>query len=253
MQLLLTRPAGRNEALASRLQQLGHGTTIAPMVVIEPLPCDPPTPLQHADAAFFVSKTAVQLADKQLQGRWPPIPCFAVGAATAAALAACGATVYTPASGAETSEGVLALPQWQAITNGNVVIVRGEGGRTLVADSLRQQGHNVCSWVLYRRCYPAFTDQQLQGWQQDGVNAILATSGEILENFFQQVPITAHSWLRQQHWLVPVQRLATLARQHGCRRVSVTEGAGDDAIIGMIGTLDLYGADPKGPEASDSN
>ncbi|QIZ78103.1 uroporphyrinogen-III synthase [Ferrimonas lipolytica] len=250
MHLLLTRPAGRNEALASRLHALGHQTTIAPMVVIDALPSLDETPLQHADAAFFVSKTAVQFADQQLAGRWPDIPCFAVGAATANALKACGARVFHPAPEAETSEGVLALPQWRTIKNANVTIVRGEGGRTLVADSLQQQGHKVYSWVLYRRSYPVLSPLQLQQWQQTGVTAILATSGEILENFFQQVPIAAHPWLCQQRWLVPVERIAQLARQRGCRDISVIGGAGDDAIIGMIGTLDSYGADPKGPATS---
>lgn len=239
MHLLLTRPAGRNERLASRLQAQGHTTTIEPMVVIEPFATVPDTPLQSADAAFFVSKTAVELAHKQLNGQWPRIPCFAVGAATAAALRQCGANAISPEPGLETSEGVLALPQWRTITNANVVIVRGEGGRTLMAEALKQRGHNVVSWVLYRRCYPQISANKWQDWQQRSVNAILATSGEIVDNFFQQVPKSAHNWLCQQRWLVPVPRLAELAKLKGCTNVSVMNGAGDDAIIGTLGSDDL--------------
>ncbi|WP_028116558.1 uroporphyrinogen-III synthase [Ferrimonas senticii] len=243
MHILLTRPVGRNEALAERLQALGHLTTIQPMVVIEPRQPQTTTPLQHADAAFFVSKNAVELADKQLGGQWPSLPCFAVGGATAKALRQCGANAICPPPDQETSEGVLALSQWQQFEQADIVIVGGEGGRTFMAETLQQQGHRVHSWVLYQRRYPPLTDNHLRGWQQAGVDAILATSGEIFTNFFEQLPESAHPWLQQLHWLLPVPRLAQLARQHGCHRVSVIGSASDDAVINLIGTLDTHGAE----------
>ncbi|GAA4887878.1 uroporphyrinogen-III synthase [Ferrimonas pelagia] len=246
MHLLLTRPQGRNEPLARKLTALGHDSTLCPMVAIEPL-TPPAAPFAGAEGAFFVSKTAVVLADRALQGRWPSLPCFAVGQGTAAALQCCGIEPHCPGRDQETSEGVLALPALQQLPKGAFVIVRGEGGRPTFAQALSSQGFQVRHWVLYRRAMPAgISEQQVQDWRQRGVNAILATSGEIVENLFAVVPLVHHDWLRRQHWLVPVARVAQLARQHGCHSISVLGGASDDAILGRIGKMNHYGEDPEG-------
>ncbi|GAA5186983.1 uroporphyrinogen-III synthase [Ferrimonas gelatinilytica] len=246
MHLLLTRPEGRNETLRQALAERGVASSICPMVAIEAL-TPPPAPFSGAVGAFFVSRTAVALADKALGGRWPELPCFAVGVGTAEALANCGVEALYPAEDQQTSEGVLALSQLKALREGPFVIVRGEGGRETLAESLSQRGFQIRPWILYRRVPPKLDGATLvQGWHRDGVDAILATSGEILENLFSLLPLAQHAWLRQCHWLVPVERVAQLARQRGCQHVTVLGGAGDDAILGCIGKLTHYGEHPQG-------
>ncbi len=246
MHLLLTRPDGRNALLQRRLAERGVASSICPMVAIQTL-TPPPSPFSGAVGAFFVSRTAVALADRALAGHWPRLPCFAVGTGTAEALAECGVEAWHPGADQQTSEGVLALPELQALPAGPFVVVRGEGGRETLAESLSQRGFEIRPWILYRRACPPLDGVALaQGWHRDGVDAILATSGEILENLFSLLPLAQHPWLRQCHWLVPVERVAKLARQRGCQRVTVLGGAGDDAILGCIGKLTHYGEHPQG-------
>ncbi|SHI01961.1 uroporphyrinogen-III synthase [Ferrimonas marina] len=247
MHLLLLRPEGRAQSLAEKLAALGHRSTQCPMVSIETL-TPPPAPFDGAVAAFFVSRTAVEMADQALAGHWPGLPCFAVGAGTAEALSGHGVKAWHPAKGAETSEGVLALPQWRQLPPGPVVIVKGEGGREAFAQAARGEGREVRDWPLYRRTLPDFDGESLlQGWRRNGVDAILATSGEILENLFRVAPLAHHDWLHQVLWLVPVERVAQRARQLGCQRIWVLGGAGDDAILGRIAKTSHYGEDPTGP------
>ncbi|WP_296815495.1 uroporphyrinogen-III synthase [Thiobacillus sp.] len=52
------------------------------------------------------------------------------------------------------SEAVLALPQLQAVAGRQVVIVRGVGGRALMADTLRARGADVHFMECYRRTCP---------------------------------------------------------------------------------------------------
>ncbi|MBY6187481.1 uroporphyrinogen-III synthase [Marinobacter hydrocarbonoclasticus] len=250
MHLLLTRPDGRNGPLADKLAALGVRTSCAPMVTLVDNPNAGPSPLDEVDGAFFVSPTAVEYAHRKLAGRWPDIAYFAVGGGTAAALRRCGVEPFCPPFGEETTEGVLALPQWQTLTGKRMAIVRGVGGREVMAQTLRADGYDVQFWELYRRERPDWPQEQVQSWRQNGVDVILATSGEILENLFAVTPLSDHPWLQQCLWLVPVTRVAELAQRRGCQRIQIMGGAGDDAIVRCLGSMNHYGEDPEGSEGS---
>ncbi|MFI3246917.1 MAG: uroporphyrinogen-III synthase, partial [Ferrimonas sp.] len=118
--LLLTRPAGRGAALMQRLQAHGIQVTPHPLVQIVPLSGISTASLLQADAAFFVSQTAVHLVARQLNAPWPKIPCFAVGRSTAMALEQYGAKAIYPTAGQETREGVLAFPQWHQLQQAKI-------------------------------------------------------------------------------------------------------------------------------------
>ncbi|MBY6019562.1 uroporphyrinogen-III synthase [Ferrimonas balearica] len=250
MHLLLTRPDGRIGPLADKLAALGVRTTRAPMVTLVDNPDAGPSPLDTVDGAFFVSPTAVECAHQRLQGKWPDIAYFAVGGGTAAALRRCGVEPICPPPGEETTEGVLALPDWQYLTGKRMAIVRGVGGREVMAATLRADGFDVQFWELYRRQRPEWPAQTVQSWRQNGVDVILATSGEILANLFAVTPLSDHDWLRNCLWLVPVERVAELAQQRGCQRIQVMGGAGDDAIVRCLGSMNHYGEDPEGSAGS---
>ncbi len=235
-----------------QLRAQGIQVTPHPLVQIVPLSGISTASLLQADAAFFVSQTAVHLAARQLNAPWPKIPCFAVGRSTAMALEQYGAQAIYPAAGSETSEGVLALPQWQQLQQANIVIAQGEGGRSFMAEELSAQGHHVESLVLYRRYYPPINHATIHQWQHTGINMILATSGEIIVNLFQQAPTAAHAWLRQQHWLVPVKRTAKLAEQLGCQQISIMNGANDGAVLATLGIEHSYGANSQGTPTAES-
>jgi uroporphyrinogen-III synthase len=106
--LLILRPQpGANET-ATRAQALGLEPVVAPLFTIRPLSWEAPDPAAF-DAVLLTSANAPRCAGTALSG-FTPLPCWTVGAATAAAARAAGfADVHTgPADGAALAEAVAA-------------------------------------------------------------------------------------------------------------------------------------------------
>ncbi|MGB6008074.1 uroporphyrinogen-III synthase [Castellaniella sp.] len=154
VQVLLTRPRGRNEALAQALCQAGLAVTEAPALAIEWL--DTPRPPAHPGNLFiFVSGQAVAAYFSVQAAPWPPDAwAGAVGDATAQALRAHvpPARILSPADDLPPdSESLLAMIQSQALPAGRAHILRAQQGRDWLADRLRQLGWQVTCHALYRR------------------------------------------------------------------------------------------------------
>ncbi|MBD3649124.1 MAG: uroporphyrinogen-III synthase [Pseudomonadales bacterium] len=142
--ILLTRPAGQNESLARRLSTRGYRTIERPLLEILPLEPDDGArkliiDLDQFDDIIFVSGNAVEFGLPLLERYWPQWPVAlhwaAVGPATAGRLPA-GLSVTFPPTGA--SEAMLQMERFAEVSGRKVMIVRGKGGRELLADTLRQ-------------------------------------------------------------------------------------------------------------------
>ncbi|OWT54444.1 uroporphyrinogen-III synthase [Candidimonas nitroreducens] len=175
--VVLTRPAGRNEALAQRLARAGLDALALPALEVAPLP-EPaagwPVPEDY-DLAVFVSGTAVRYYVDALRGRrgefrWPSLcRAAAVGAATARVLAASGApgmaqVIHPDASGPQDSEALWGLLQGRAWRR--ALILRGQTGREWLGQQLQQAGAQVHRCALYRRSAAAWPAAQLQALHQ---------------------------------------------------------------------------------------
>jgi uroporphyrinogen-III synthase len=148
--IVVTRPAGQADSLCAALAALGAEPLRFPLLTISPVA--DPAPLEAVarrlaefELAFFVSPNAVNFAlDVMLPvAPWPAeLRVATVGKGSEAALAARGFTrVIAPQSGFD-SESVLALPAFQApaLTGRRVLILRGDGGRDLLGDTLSARG-----------------------------------------------------------------------------------------------------------------
>lgn len=124
--IVLTRPEGRNEELASRLRALGHHVAVCPLVRTEPLG-DGAIDLTGYDWVIVTSVTGARELRRRAQGR--PRRVAAIGQATAEAW---GAPVeLVPA--VSTQEGLLAeLPR----PAGRVLVAAAEGARRLLVEEL---------------------------------------------------------------------------------------------------------------------
>lgn len=151
--LLLTRPAEDCAALAQSLAEEGVGSSCLPLLAIEPVTLETPQRLlleglHGFQAIIVVSKPAARLLLEQLAkaSLQPPRQgWFTVGEATAAVLQGAGLEVSAPPRG-DDSEALLALPalrQAVAAPAPRVLIVRGVGGRELLAERLAEQGASV--------------------------------------------------------------------------------------------------------------
>ena len=256
--LLLTRPAAECEALAATLAAAGVFSRSLPLLDTEPLA---ETPEQRATileldrycAVIVVSKPAARLGLALLDRYWPQPPAgqrwFSVGAATAQILddylAPHGLGACCPSQG-DDSEALLALDelgQALQVPTPRVLLMRGEGGRELIAETLRGRGVAVDYLELYRRVcpqYPAGTLPRLV--EAERLNALLVSSAQGLDNLRQ---LAADAWpaLARLPLLVPSPRVADLARAAGARQVIDCRGASAAAVLAALRAHPVPGSD----------
>jgi len=193
---ILTRPAGRNDGLARKLQAGGWQTLELPALAIEPLrvpAAQLPRPQDH-DLVVFVSGIAARLYLEQLAlagtPRWPAAAVAAtVGPASAAAVRAWpgfgpDARLVHPSPEAprHDSEALWDELARQGVHPRRALLVRATQGRDWLAERLAAAGAEVRRHETYRRrpaAWPDGTVRRLREWQAGGGLAVwLATSSE---------------------------------------------------------------------------
>ena len=243
--VLVTRPEGQAGPLCSALEASGFRACHLPLLQLEGLPELPPgergkvLALDEYQHVIVVSGNAARYGLEQIDEVWPQLPLgpswYAVGEATARALAARGIRALTPGTDM-TSEGLLALPQLQAVSGQRVLIIKGEGGRGAMREQLGRRGARVDELACYRRSCPRYAlgevAAKLSQWQ---IQVVLISSGEGLANMLALLSPAETSKFIGITLLVPSQRIAGLARQAGFRRVVTAENASDDAMLRALG------------------
>ena len=240
--IVITRPVGQAESLCSALAALGAEPLRFPLLTIVPVHDTAALEamarrLGEFSLAFFVSPNAVNLGlDALLRGgAWPAgLAVATVGKGSEAALAARGfRQVIAPASGFD-SESVLALPAFQApeVAGKRVLILRGDGGRDLLGDTLLARGAEVEYLTCYHRRGPVDDPAPLLERARSGrLDALTLTSSEGLD-YLQAMP--GGDALLGVPVFVPHPRIGERARQAGFARVNIT-AAGDSGLIdGLI-------------------
>jgi len=236
--VLLTRPAEESALLAASLSDVGIFSSSLPLLEIEALPVTPEQQAVWADlgrycAVIVVSKPAARLGVQRLDRHWPRLPWFSVGAATAQVLADQGLDVHYPRSG-DDSEALLALPALReavARTDARVLILRGEGGRELLAERLREQGASVDYLELYRRFLPAYDPGVLmQRIQLERLNGLVVSSGQ---GFLHLQALAGSDWpqVARLPLFVPSPRVYEMARAAGAEKVVDCRGASAAALL----------------------
>ena len=242
--LLLTRPADESSALAAVLAEAGVFSSSLPLLDIEPIPVSDAGQaiLQNLDqycAVIVVSKPAARLCMELLRQYWPQPPdqpWFSVGAATGQILTDAGLTVFYPDNGDDSEALLEHLVLRQAITRPDpkVLIVRGEGGRGLLAERLREQGASVDYLELYRRGLPHYGEGELPAKvAAERLNALVVSSGQGFEHL-QQLAGDAWPALARLPLFVPSPRVAEMARAAGARTVVDCRGASATALLAAL-------------------
>ena len=219
--VLVTRPVDQSVRLTQRLHDLGAEVIAFPALAIVG-PQRPEklnqqlTEIEHYDWTVFVSPTAVQFGLAALRQIAPAsiakINAAAVGAGTASALRTAGCrNIIVPESGAD-SEDLLALPEFADLTGRRVLILRGEGGRELIADTLRARGAKVDYAECYRRVCPATDPAPLvAALAAHRIQAVTVFSSETLGNLLRLCDSAAPA-LRALPLFVPHRRIAEHAK-----------------------------------------
>ncbi|MEN7430943.1 uroporphyrinogen-III synthase [Chromobacterium sp. TRC.1.1.SA] len=229
--VLAARPLAQCAGLLGKLRAEGWQAEHLPLMEIEPLPAALaalPRQAAQADALFWVSPSAIDaawpaLAGLDLSGK--RLAC--VGAASAKRLAdLSGLPVLHPAAGSD-SEALLALPELADVSGQRWLIVRGEGGRALLADTLAARGAGVEVAEVYRRVDGA---PDWTAFDAAPPDAVIITSGEMVEQLFRLAGPRRMGTLQCLLYCVPHPRIAERLDAFGATRI-VTTRADDAALV----------------------
>jgi len=238
--VMVTRPAHQAEGLCGLIEQAGGRAIRLPLIDIAE-PDDEAAAraslagLADFDIVIFISANAVHRCYLYIGKDLPAGPQIAtVGQGTARQLQEDFQQLadLLPAEGYN-SEALLAIPAFQQLAGKRILILKGEGGRKLLADTLADRGANVSYANLYRRMLPTEAEQQFAAIKQnEKVDVIVLTSGEGIANLLALAGETSRTWLCSMTWLVIHPRLMDVARQAGYGNdIIVSDGPGDEDIM----------------------
>lgn len=254
LHILITRPEAQARPWAKQLEALGASVSLQPMMRIVPL-ADAASEraiingiLAFAEyqKAIFISQNAVHYGLGWLDQYWPQLPIdvqfFAIGQATAELLeqgigqgAFDAGYLAHSATSAMNSEALLAHPHLANIDGEKILIFRGKGGRTVLAEQLSARGALVDYCELYERQKPTGLQALASSFRHSDKQPILAVhSGETFNNICQAIDPQDLSWLQQQPVLLPGQRVATQAQEAGFTHTIVADNACHNSMINAL-------------------
>jgi uroporphyrinogen-III synthase len=247
LRVLVTRPTHQAPPLCQLIARAGGTPLAVPAIEITP-PSDPGAlerileHLDRFDLAIFVSPNAVTRALETLRQRGRALPArllvACVGGASARTLAEHGvATMVTPAR--SDSEGLLELAPLREVAGKRVVIFRGEGGRELLAETLRARGAEVEYAECYRRQRPRTDASALaRDFMQQRIDVVTITSADALRNLIDMIGPLAATRLAKTPLVVVSERLRDLAHELGhAAEITVTTEASDEAIVAALDAI----------------
>lgn len=248
--VIVTRPLAQADGLARRVAAMGRDAIIFPLLDIAPLPDQSALQAALADLeryalVAFVSPNAINAAFAA-RAHWPlAVPLAVMGEGSRAALALLGVTdanahIIRPGDAQRTdSQTLLAELDLAALKGHQVLILRGESGRELLADGLRSAGVHVTQVAAYRRSAPLFDAARAAQLQVllETRNDWIITSSEALRYLLQMVEQAAGEngliRIRQQTIIVPHVRIAETAKKLGFCDVTLT-GSGDEQLLAAL-------------------
>lgn len=221
LNILVTRPIHQSENLSKLIRDKGGNPIVFPVIEIKPLQIDWSNyNFNEFDLAIFVSANAVKYSIPV------NIESFAIGKATAN----CLKTAKFPAPPFNT-EALLEMPEMQqsAISGKKIAVFRGEGGRELLAKTLKQRGANVTYINVYKRVQPP-----VPAWIHNiKIDVIIITSSEGLQNFMNM--LNEYDWIRNTPMILISERIKVVAEKLGViAPVFVAPTASDDGLLAAV-------------------
>jgi uroporphyrinogen-III synthase len=222
--------------LEQRIEQLGGHALPFPLLEIDAVADDhllreQLSRLARTDLAIFVSPNAVRygMAAIRASGGLPAaVKVATMGPGSARALREAGVAGVILPDARFDSEGLLARPELQDVAGRRVMILRGDGGRELLADTLKARG----ATVEYVTCYlRSKTTPDMDLLQQ--AHALTVTSSEALTHLRDLLDRSCTAHALDLPLFVPNERIAALARQQGWRDVILTD-SGDDGLLASL-------------------
>lgn len=239
--VLVTRPAHQADELCRLVTDAGGQALRWPALSIEP-PSDRAhaetvaTGLEQFDLAVFVSPNAVEHAVTARGGPLPAsLPVAAVGPATAEALRSAGAErVIAPTKGFD-SEALLESAELADVAGKRIAILRGDTGRELLAETLRERGATVEVVEVYRAVPAKRPAARVAAkLKRAEVDAVLCTSGRGLSALVDASDGKTRAGLVGAQLVVASARMVQLAESLGFKDPLVAPAPGDRALVDTL-------------------
>jgi len=235
LRVLVTRPPAQAEGLCRAIEAAGGHALRQPLLDIE-APSDPELARERlaaaseAGLAIFTSANAVAWA-MRLEPDWSPAGRLAaVGRATAEAMAAHDLGPVLVPERDYSSEGLLQRPELAGPIVGRAALITGEGGRRLLADTLRERGAQMIEAAVYRRVRVPVPRHRLSAVLAES-DVLVVTSGEALSHLVAITPPALAGSLYARQLVVPSERVLQLARRLGFQRHPLRPDRMDDAAL----------------------
>ena len=239
---MVTRPAHQAAPLCALIRAAGGEPLLLPALdIVPPADLAPArallAQLNEFDIALFISANAVEQAAPLIaeQGGLPAaLRLAAVGRRSAVALREQFGRVDIEGPPPYNSEALLGTAALQQVDGARILIVRGAGGRELLADTLRARGAQVDYAEVYRRAEPRHDfDAVLKLSQHTVIDAIVVTSNDALHNLLKMMAgESQREWLLNTQLAVISPRTADLARELGFHHAAlVAAEASDEALV----------------------
>ena len=237
--IAITRPSGKGEQLKAQLKQHQIAYLHTPVLSLTSITLDAQqlALLDNADVIIFISQDAVQ----SLAEQYPTLPAhaklFAVGEQTAQAIE----THFSRKADfpeQQDSEGLLALKALQDLDAKQCVLVKGKGGRTLIATTCKSRGAILNQCVVYERAALEETaDSWLDHWREQQITAIVLSSNAAIDAVFNTQSEQHLDWLKQRDFYLVSQRSCDYLQQEyqiAETQIYLADGASDDVVFSCI-------------------
>lgn len=239
---MITRPAHQAGKLAQGIKAAGGEIFLFPTLDIIPTALSEENKekilhIKQYDIVIFISPNAVEYGLTQIQAltELPENTLLAtIGQGSAKTLnQRLGKQPDIVPQENFNSEGLLATYAMQDVDKKHILIVRGNGGREHLKETLLQRGAFVEYLDVYERIKPETNTTELEQYLQNNqIAAIVITSAESLKNLLELAPAKVLPLLLQVPLLLINQRLVDIAKQANfSNQLYVASKATDDSII----------------------
>ena len=232
----ITRPIDQAKNLTQLIQAAGGNIISFPLIKIAAL--DDYTAFDQviADIAsydwiLFISSNAVQNSMPRLIKIGIPsrLQFAAIGPTTAETLNGFGINKVLIPKDRFDSESLLSLPKMQDMQGKKVMLVRGIGGRDVLANTLTQRGATVTFAECYQRINPQSNcDVLAQAFAKQQLQRIVVTSSEAMRYLLDMAANA--EWLKQVTICVNHARVAEQPLSIGLN-VHIAHASGDEAML----------------------
>ena len=234
--IAITRPIDQAKKLSALIEQAGGTPILFPLIAITPLKDYSQfeaviSEIKTYDWAIFISSNAVQNGMPRIvkRGIPPNLKFAAIGPVTSKELIGFGVKNVLSPKDRFDSESLLALPEIRDVKNKKVMIVRGVGGRDVLAESLISRGAQVSFAECYQRENPQTNcDLLAQLYTEKKLHGIVVTSSEAMRHLLDLAGDA--DWLRNITLFVNHARIAELPQQMGLKAL-IADAPGDEAMI----------------------